>query len=104
VAELLDISEGAVRKRLERGRLLGIPFGENTSFPVWQFDDNGVVEHFAEIMALVETSSPIGKFRFFLTFDEDLGQTPIDALKDGDPKLLEIVKILATQFNQQVAR
>ncbi|MBL1274980.1 MAG: hypothetical protein COB30_002735 [Ectothiorhodospiraceae bacterium] len=104
VAQLLDTTPGAVRKRLERGRLLGIPFGENTSFPVWQFDDNGIVKHFADIMKLVNTSSSLGKFYFFLTYDEDLGQTSIDALKDNDLKKFEIVKILATQFNQQIAR
>jgi len=104
VAELLGISPSAVRKRLERGRLLAIPFGEGSNFPVWQFDETGVLEHFAEIMAMLDTASSAGKARFFLAYDEDLQQTPIDALKAKDAEQLEIVRILAQQFNQQVAR
>ena len=104
VAELLGISPGAVRKRLERGSLLAVSLGENSSYPVWQFDDNGIVSHFSEIMAMVETNSSVGLVQFFLTCDEDLKQTPIEALKSGDPDRLAIVRILAQQFNQQVAR
>lgn len=104
VAELLGITPGAVRKRLERGRLLAVPFGEGANYPVWQFDENGVIEHFADIMAMVNTTSPAGMVQFFLAYDEDMGKTPIDALKEGNPRDFEIVKILAQQFNQQVAR
>jgi hypothetical protein len=104
VAQLLGITPSAVRKRLERGRLLAVPFGEGANYPVWQFDENGVIEHFADIMAMLNTTSPVGMVQFFLTYDEDIGQTPIDALKEGNPRDFEIVKILARQFNQQVAR
>ena len=104
VATLLGISPNAVIMRLERGHLLGLPFGESLGYPVWQFEENGVVEYFSEVMILLDTSSSAGMVRFFLTHDEDLGQTPINALKQGTPKQLEMVKNLATQFNQQIAR
>lgn len=104
VAKLLAITPSAVRKRLERERLLSVPFGDKTSYPVWQFDEQGVVKHFAEIMASLQTTSPVGVVQFFLTYDEELDQTPIEALKSGDATKLEAVKILAEQFNQQVAR
>lgn len=104
VAKLLNISSGAVRKRLERGRLLSVPIGEKASFPVWQFGEEGVVKHFPDIMSSLKTSSPIGVVQFFLTFDEDLGETPIEALKSGGAEKLELVKILAEQHYQQVAR
>ena len=104
VSELLGISPSAVRMRLMRGQLLAIPFGGTTVFPVWQFDENGVIEHFLEIKATLSTSSPVGVVQFFLTYDEDLGHTPIEALKSGNPSQLELVKILAKQFNKQVAR
>jgi hypothetical protein len=56
--------------------LLSVPFKENTSYPVfWQFDKNGVVTLFADTMALLDTSSSIGLFRFFQTRDEDLSYT-----------------------------
>ncbi|MEJ1362011.1 MAG: hypothetical protein RPU34_05705 [Candidatus Sedimenticola sp. (ex Thyasira tokunagai)] len=104
VTELLGITPGDVRKRLERGRLLAVSMGEGTSYPVWQFDDKGVIERFADIMAMISTTSPVGMVQFFLTHDEDMGKTPVEALKGGDPKQLKMVKILAQQFNQQVAR
>lgn len=104
VADLLGISTSAVRKRLECGRLLSVIFGDITSYPVWQFDEKGVVTQFVNTMALLDTSSPVSAFRFFLTHDQDLGCTPIKALKKGERKQLKTVKILAQQFNQQIAR
>jgi len=53
---------------------------------------------------MLDTSSSVGIFHFFLTYDEDLGQTPINALKEGMPRHLKMLKILAAQFNQQIAR
>ena len=104
VATLLGINPDAVIKRLERGRLLALPFGESIGYPVWQFNENEVVEHFADILAVLDISSSAGMFRFFLTHDEGLGLTPINALKEGFPRHLKMVKILASQFNQQIAR
>ena len=104
VSELLGITAIAVQKFLERGHLLAIPLGDKTCYPVWQFDENGVVEHFSVIMAMLNTSSPVGVVQFFLTHDLYLGQTPIDALRSGDPKQLDKVKLLAGQFYQQIAR
>ena len=104
VATLLGINPSAVIKLLERGRLLSLPFGGSIGYPVWQFNENGVVENFVDIMAMLDTSSSVGIFHFFLTYDEDLGQTPINALKEGMPRHLKMLKILAAQFNQQMAR
>ncbi len=104
VANLLGISASAVRKRLERGRLLAVPLGKSSSYPVWQFDENGVVGHFADVMAMVNTTSPVGMVQFFLTYDEDLGKTPIDVLKGGNLNDVKMVEVLAQQFNQQIAR
>jgi len=104
VADLLDISLDAVCNRLERKQLLSIPNGEEPCFPVWQFKNNDVVNHFASIMALLDTSSSVGIFRFFLTYDEDLKCTPIEALEASNLNQLKIVKTLAIQFNQQAAR
>ncbi len=104
VANLLNISQSAVRKRLERGRLFAIPYGENTSYPVWQFDEGGVLEHFLEIRDMLGTSSPVGAVQFFLNYEEDLEERPIDVLQRHDESKLNTVITLAKQFNQQVAR
>jgi hypothetical protein len=104
VADLLGVSASAVRKRHDRNGLLSVPVSKNPSYPVWQFDEQGVIKHFPEILDLLKTTSPVGAVQFFLTYDEDLGQTPIDALKSGDTDKLDMVRTLAAQFNQQVAR
>lgn len=104
VSEFLGIPPNAVQKRLEQGCLLAVPFENNYGYPIWQFDKKDVVDHFSEIMAILNTSLPIGITQFFLTYDEDLESTPIEALKSCDPNQLEIVKLLAQQFYQQVAR
>lgn len=104
VSELLNIPMSQVSERREKGLLLAVQIDQGTVFPGWQFDKGGVIDHFTEIMLMLATSSSVSVFRFFQTFDEDLGCTPTDALKNGDPSELEIVKILAKQFNNQVAR
>jgi len=104
VADLLNISSDAVRKRAAQGRFLIVRLGEQTCYPVWQFDDGNIVEHFTDVMIMLDTTSSVGVVQFFLSYDEDLEQTPIEALKSGDPDKLAIVEILAKQFNQQVAR
>lgn len=104
VSELLCITASAVQKLTEHCHLLAIPLGDKTCYPVWQFDENGVIEHFSVIMGMLNTSSPVGVVQFFLTNDLYLGQSPIDALRSGDPKQLDKVKLLAKQFYQQIAR
>ena len=103
VSELLGIPISEVALRLRTGSLLAVQVDEGRAFPSWQFNKNRVVEHFPEIMLMLDTSS-VGVFRFFQTYDEDLACTPIEALKSGEHKQFGIVKILAQQFNKQVAR
>ena len=104
VAELLGTTPDAVRKRDQRGGLLSVSLGEGSNYPVWQFDETGVIDDFPEVMKMLDTESPVSIFRFFLTYDENLKKNPIEALKGGDTIELEMVYLLAKQFNQQVAR
>lgn len=102
VAELLGIQPDAVRKRKAKNQLIAIPSGEHTVYPTFQFDDSGVVEHLPELLAILQTESPVDAVQFFLTPDGDLGVTPISALKRGHN--VELVFRLAKQFGRQVAR
>jgi len=104
VAALLEISEEEVLELVEQGGLLVIELGGEHGFPKWQFDENGIVPRFAEILGILETSSPVGVIRFFLSQSVVLGCPPIKALKSNMPNQVEMVRLLAQQFNQQVAR
>jgi len=63
-----------------------------------------VVEHFADIMGMLNTTLPVGAVQFFLIDGVYLGQSPIEALRSGEDKLLDKVRLLAGQFYQQIAR
>jgi len=56
VAEFLSITSSAVHKRLEKGYLLALPFGDNCSYLVWQFTESGVVNEFPEVMNLLKNT------------------------------------------------
>jgi len=113
-AKLLDITQDAVRKRARKGKLLAVPQGEHTLYPVFQFSTNGkgVVQGLEEILSLLDTDSAAAKVRFFLTPDPDLGpepgqnlgETPISALQSGDEKRHALVMRKARQFGHQTAR
>ena len=110
MAKLLDITQDAVRKRARKGKLLAVPQGEHTLYPVFQFSPTGkgVVQALEEILSLLDTDSAAAKVRFFLTLDTDLGpdqgETPISALQSGDEKRHALVVRKARQFGHQTAR
>ena len=104
VSRLLGISISEVEERTG-SEFLAVQLDEGISYPCWQFDGNEVVKYFSDVMAMLDLSySPVGIVQFFLTKDEDLNKSLIDALKDGNKKELALVKLLAQQFHQQVAR
>lgn len=105
VAQLLDITPDAVRKRSRRGGLLTLPRGGHSVFPLFQFDVEAgrIVPGFSELLALLDTDSAPAKLRFFLTPDQDLGTTPIEALRDGGQGVRELLERKAQQFDQQLA-
>ena len=105
VADLLGVTQDAVRKRARKGKLLAVPRGEHTIYPVFQFNStgNGVVEGLGAIHSLQDTESAPAKVRFLLTPDADLGETPIGALQSGDEERRELVAHKARQFGHHTA-
>jgi len=105
VAELLGITEDAVRKRARRGKLLALPRGGHSVYPAFQFDLDRrcPVPGLDAVLALLDTDSAQAKLRFFLTPDEDLGAAPIEVLRDGDPDARALLERKARQFGVQLA-
>ena len=94
----IDVIEGTNRK------LLGVQIKGEYRYPCWQFDGNKVVEHFSEIIVMLETN-PISMIQFFLSTEPDInGMSPIEVLKLGELRQIKTVKLLAKQFQQHVAR
>lgn len=104
VAELLGISLDEVSTLVEERGLLAIELDGEVLFPTWQFDENGIIPGFVDIMRMLDTASPVGIVRFFLTHEEALSRTPIDSLEEGDRESLDLIRLLAINFNSQLAR
>lgn len=98
---LLGISRQAVGLRRSAGRLLGVESGRGYVYPVWQFQDTGMVPGIEEILAMLGDADPMTKVIFFLSHDHALGgRRPIDLLLRGE---LEDVKRAARTYGHHGA-
>ena len=102
VSGFLGISISEVEERTG-SEFLAVQIDKVISYPRWQFKGNKLVEHFSEVMVLLNTT-PVTVVQFFLTTAENLNKSPIDALRTGNEKEFGSVKLLAQQFEQQIAR
>lgn len=78
-------SPQAVHRLRSRGRLLGAPVGNQTWFPVWQFDDDRLRTDLPRILELLArfTSDPLALDRIMrMTRDELDGAAIAEALRD----------------------
>lgn len=85
VADLLGITEQAVRKRTGEGRLLALDHGKHSIYPVWQFSGSTVVAGFEALLKALGDLSAVSKVTFFLAGDEALGMARIDYLREHGP-------------------
>ena len=85
VQERLDLhSPQAVHRLRSRGKLLGSPVGNQTWFPVWQFDADRLRTDLPRILELLSefTSDPLAADRIMrLTHDELGGSSIAEALR-----------------------
>ena len=102
VADLLGMTTDAVRKRRVQGKLIAIPDGDHHVYPTFQFDQSGVLKDLPELLATLQTESPVDAVQFFLISVPDLGMSPLEVLKQGTDR--DLVFRLAKQFGRQVAR
>ncbi len=104
-AELLGITQDAVRKSAARGKLLALPRGKRSVFPAFQFDSESgrVVPWLDAVLSLLDTDSAAAKLRFFVTPDADLGAAPIEVLRQADSGGRALIERKARQFGVQLA-
>lgn len=103
VSQLLGTPKSEIKEKTG-SELLGIELHGEIIYPCWQFNGNSTVDYFTELMAILNTNSPVSIVQFFLTTDDDLKKNPIDVLNGGDKNEIARVKLLAKQFYQQGAR
>lgn len=85
VGEILGITRQAVHQRCKAGKLLGLETGRHgLAYPVWQFDERGVVRGLEETLIALDDASPWMKARFLLSRNVRLAdKAPIDVLQEG---------------------
>lgn len=85
VGEILGLTRQAVHQRYKAGKLLGLETGRHgLAYPVWQFDEGGVVPGLEETLSALGDASPWMQARFLLSRNVRLeDQAPIDALREG---------------------
>ena len=107
VAELLSLKDDAIRRHRERKRLLAVPRGKHTLYPLFQFDleKRQVWPALETLLPLLDTNSGAAQLRFLLSPDGDLdGCAPAELLCREEPTDLEAITRKAQQFGRQLAR
>lgn len=89
VSALLGLSKEAVLKRYRKGRLVGWREEKQNAvrFPVWQFQDGGLLPGLVETLDILNRSSAMddwGRVLFFLNHRDTLGdRRALDVLREG---------------------
>lgn len=85
VVELLSKTSQAIRKDVDRKKLIRIEWGGEYKFPVFQFENGEVLPSIANVLKVLPDSiNAIGTVRFFLTpVEEGCNMASIDLLRAG---------------------
>ncbi len=96
VAALLGITRAAVDKRRLAQRLLALRVRGDWAYPAVQFQDAGVLEGLADILAEMADASPWSVLDWLLNADAALGgATPLAALRAG--RVAEVRRLARAQ-------
>jgi hypothetical protein len=107
VANLLSLKDDSIRRRRERKRLLAVPRGKHTLYPVFQFDleNRRVWPALESLLPLLDTDSGAAQLRFLLSPDAELGGNyPAELLCRQEPTSVEVITHKAQQFGRHMAR
>jgi len=96
VSRLLHISRQAVDKRRREGKLLAVPRGSDYAYPACQFEDDRTVAGLPEMLVARKVNHPWATLAFLVTPEDELGCSPLQALKQHDPKLKDRAMKLAS--------
>jgi len=101
-AELLDVSEEAVRKRIREGSLIGIRRGRGYMIPSVQIREGDVVPGLSRVLRAMTIASPWARLSWLLNPEPRLdGRRPVDVLASGGDR--EAVESAASMVGEQGA-
>ncbi|TDB44044.1 helix-turn-helix domain-containing protein [Photorhabdus khanii] len=108
VAERLKITRQTVNNYAKNGKLLAVKPAKESVFPLFQFDENGVIPHFEEVLFLLpKEMGVVSKVSFFTSmhFFEDKTLSVIDVLKMDDipDYCLREIRHQANLFGHQIS-
>lgn len=90
VANYLGLTEGAVRKRINEGTLIGIKGSRGYLIPACQFVDGREIPGLSKVLRAIPTANPWTKLNWLLSRDSRLdGERPIDLLMQGRRNAVE---------------
>lgn len=106
-ADILGVKRQTVSNRQKANKLLSIKIGEETRFPIFQFDGKKITEGVEEILAELGDISDVTKISFFtgLNFFGDEDINVIEALKKygSDSSYMDEIRKQASLFGRQDA-
>lgn len=106
-ADILGVKRQTVNNRQKANKLLSIKIGEETRFPIFQFDGKQVTDGVEEILAELGDISDVTKISFFtgLKFFGDENINVIEALKKygSDSSQMDVIRKQAALFGHQEA-
>lgn len=82
-ADILGVKRQTINNRQKANKLLSVKIGEETRFPIFQFDGQKVTDGVEEILAALGDISDVSRISFFTTlnFFDDENINVIEALK-----------------------
>lgn len=106
-ADILGVKRQTVSNRQKANKLLSIKIGEETRFPIFQFDGNKIIDGVEEILPMLGDISDVTKISFFTVpkFFGDENINVIEALKKygNDSSHMAVIRKQATLFGRQEA-
>ncbi|WP_171455164.1 DNA-binding protein [Serratia marcescens] len=106
-ADILGVKRQTVSNRQKANKLLSIKIGEETRFPIFQFDGKKITDGVEEILAELGDISDVTKISFFtgLKFFDDENINVIEALKKygNDSSHMDVIRKQAALFGHQAA-
>ncbi|WP_338885651.1 DNA-binding protein [Xenorhabdus sp. TH1] len=108
-AEILGVKRQTINNRLKANKLLAVKTGGEHKFPLFQFDENRVVDGLEEVLVLLGNFSSITKTSFLTSmyfFDDEEKLNVIDALKKygTSGKHMTEIRKQAALFGHQIPR
>ena len=104
VHNYINYTSDEAYQMISDGEILSYEHNGDVRLPLFQFEINCFEVIQTILVRVIKSTSKISQILFFLNYDQDLGMTPIEAIRTGQHSKLDLVMILAKQFQQQIAR